>query len=152
MVKSKKKLFITILFFSVGLFFCPVIVNAENYSSDFITISDAFYLNDKQDLSMSKVHFYEKTSVTGETTSYGFLSGKMINLTDYVLNVHIVIDYYDENYNIVASSTKTEKPGKISANYMMNVILYDNDFIGEATIDDVKYYKINYYTGFRRMI
>ena len=43
MKKSMKKVSIIIMFLLFGLFLYPNIVNAENYSSEFIKITDVSY-------------------------------------------------------------------------------------------------------------
>ena len=146
MKKSMKKVSIIIMFLLFGLFLYPNIVNAENYSSEFIKITDVSYTHADDDLSISEVYFNKNTSHYGEITSYGTLYGKMSNLSDYYLSAYMTIDYYDVNYNIIARSTKTEKPSSATENYMMNIILYDNDFLGKSSINDIAYFKVNYYT------
>lgn len=141
-----KKVFIIIIFLLFGLFLYPNIVNAENYSSEFIKITDVSYTHADDDLSISEVYFNKNTSHYGEITSYGTLYGRMANLSDYYLSAYMTIDYYDVNYNIIARSTKTEKPSSATENYMMNIILYDNDFLGKSSINDIAYFKVNYYT------
>ena len=135
MKKCIKRISIVIMFLLLGLILYPNSVNAKNVSSDFIKITDHSYTYTDEELAISEVHF-----------SNGVLNGKMENLSDYYLSVQMTIDYYDENYNIVARSTKTEKPGKAKENYIMNIILYKDDFIENQNINDIKYFKINYYT------
>ena len=146
MGKSMKKVSIIIMFLLFGLFLYPNIVNAENYSSEFIKITDVSYAHTDDDLSISDVHFSKSTTNFGEMISYGTLYGRMVNLSDYYLSAYMTIDYYDENYNLIARSTKTEEPSDAIENYMMNIILYDNDFLGKSTINDIAYFKVNYYT------
>lgn len=146
MKKSIKKVSIIIMFLLVGLFLYPNIVSAEEYSSEFIKVTDSsskVYIN--EELSISEVYFNKNINYFGELKSYGTLHGRMVNLSDYYLTVYMTIDYYDANYNIIARSTKTEKPSSNTENYMMNIILYENDFLGEASINDIAYFKIKYY-------
>lgn len=143
MGKIRKKISI-IIFLLFGLFFNLGSVNAENYSSGFIKINDYYNYKD-ENLSMIRVYFNKNTSNFGEITSYGTLFGDMVNLSGYYLSAYMTIDYYDANYNIVARSTKTEKPGDASQNYQMSISLYENDFLGEANINDIVYYRVSYY-------
>ena len=140
------KVYSFIAFIILGLFVFPSVVNAEKYSSDFIKIDDVSYNYVGEDFSLSEVYFSKSTLNTGGLTSYGVLFGKMINTSGYYLSAYMTIDYYDTNYKIVARSTKTESPRLAKDNYQMNIILYDNDFLGNYKIDDIAYFKINYYT------
>ena len=130
----------------LGLFIFPSAVNAEKYSSNFIKINDTSYSYTGEEFSLSQVYFSKSTSNFGGLTSYGTLFGKMINTSGYYLSAYMTIDYYDTNYQIVARSTKKESPGLAKDNYQMNIILYDNDFLGNSKIDDITYFKVNYYT------
>lgn len=140
------KVYSFIAFIILGLFVFPNVVNAEKYSSDFIKIDDVSYNYVGEDFSLSEVYFSKSTLNTEGLTSYGVLFGKMINTSGYYLSAYMTIDYYDTNYKIVARSTKTESPRLAKDNYQMNIILYDNDFLGNYKIDDIAYFKINYYT------
>lgn len=138
--------FVLLFIFASLLFITPSKVNALNYKSEYIKISDVSYTHSDEELSISQVYFNKSTNHFGDVTSYGTLFGKMVNLSDYYLSAYMTIEYYDANYNIIARSTKTEQPGGAEKNYMMNIILYDNDFLGEASINDIEYFKVNYYT------
>ena len=140
------KVYSFIAFIILGLFVFPNVVNAEKYSSDFIKIDDVSYNYVGEDFSLSEVYFSKYTLNTGGLTSYGVLFGKMINTSGYYLSAYMTIDYYDIDYQIVARSTKTESPMLDKDNYQMNIILYDNDFSGNYKIDDIAYFKVNYYT------
>lgn len=136
----------TLFIFLLGFFFFPKVANAKNYSSDFILIDSPSFSYSDEELSLSQVFFSKSISQNGETNSYGNLYGKMENLNKYSLFVYMTVEYYDINYEIIARSTKTETPRMNQNNYFINIILYDKDFLGNSTIDDVAYFKINYYT------
>ena len=146
MKKFIKKSSILIIFLLLGVFLYPTNINAKDYSSDFIKISDISYTHADEDLSLHEVYFSRNAFEFEGLTSYGTLFGRMNNFSNHYLSVYMTIDYYDSNYNIIARSTKTESPSDASGNYMMNIILYDKDFLNDATVNDIAYFKIRYYT------
>lgn len=143
--KNNKIIFVSVIF-ALLLLIIPSSVNAQNYSSDFIKIADTSYTNADEDVSLSQVYFNKSSSNFGDLISYGTLFGKMVNLSKNYLSVFMTIDYYDANYKVIARSTKTEQPKAAKDNYSMNIILYANDFLGNYDINDIAYFKINYYT------
>lgn len=120
------------------------VVNAENFESDFIDINSASYINSSENISLSNVHFTRNDYAFNEIKAFGSVDGRMQNLSNYYIQAYTTIDYYDYNHNIIARSKKTESPS--GNNYYMNIILYENDFLGDYNINDIKYYKIKYYT------
>ncbi len=141
---NNKIIFVSVIF-AILLLIIPFSVNAQNYSSDFIKITDTSYTYEDEDVSLSQVYFNKSSSNFGDLISYGTLFSKMVNLSKNYLFVYMTIDYYDTNYKIIARSTKTEQPTTAKENYSMNIILYANDFLGNYDINDIAYFKINYY-------
>ena len=133
-------LFFTLLFSNV--------VNAQKYSSEFINISDYSYTHTDDEFSLTDVYFVKesKSINVDDDTLDGVLYGNITNLCGHYLSVYVTIDYYDKNYNIIARSEKTEKLDVYKENYIMNVGLYDKNFLNQSSIDDISYFKLNYYT------
>ncbi len=146
MKKSFKKILVLVSVLLLGILFIPNAVNAESNSSNYVEIDKYSYSLKGEDFTLSNVYFSKSTWNFDGLTSYGTLFGNMLNTSGRRLSVYMTINYYDENYIIVARSNKTEEPTD-DGTYQMNVILYEDDFIGDATIDDIKYYKIEYYTS-----
>ncbi len=121
-------------------------VYATEYKGYIYDINDKSFTYKDEDVSFNNVYF-EKSEVPYDgLTSYGVLFGDMVNLSNHYLAVYITVDYYDRYGNIIARSTKREDPGVESDKYMMNIILYEKDFIDNKTIDDIDSFSINYYT------
>lgn len=143
-IKNISKIII-LLFFTL-LF--PNVVNAQKYSSEFINISDASYTHTDDEFSLTDVYFVKESKAINvdDDTLHGVLYGNITNLCGHYLSVYVTIDYYDKNYNIIARSEKTEKLDVYKENYIMNVGLYDKNFLNQSSIDDISYFKLNYYT------
>lgn len=133
--------------FLMCLVLSPVGVEAKSFTSNFIKISDKTYSYKDDEISISDVRFYKSESYSDGTKDCGTLFGRMVNLTSEKLNVAMEISYYDEDYNLLATSTKNETPGKLNDMYQMNVILREDDFIDKSKTEGIAYFKIKYYSN-----
>ena len=140
-----KKIYI-ILTIILSLFIFSNNVKAETYSSDFININDMTYTYSSDELNLSNVRFNKYSLNSNGIVIHGVLYGDMENVSGHYLSVYMYIDYYDRNYNVIARSTKEERPSEPSNNYVMSIGLYEEEFLGDYSVDDIKYFKIKYYT------
>lgn len=144
MKKSLKRVYVLFIILSIFLF--PQNIQAESYTSEFISIEDKKYYHHGDEFSMTNVNFDNYKMQIGNIKYYGSLDGEMYNISGHYIDIYVTVDYYDANYKIVARSTKTESPQKTTDYYRMNVLLSNQDFLNQKTVDDIKYYKISYYT------
>lgn len=146
MKKDFKKGYYLFWIILISLFFCPITTYAEKFSSDFINIDDHSFNHIGAEFTLSDVYFDKTSSNFGNRKSFGKLFGKMTNTSNYYITAYMTIDYYNSNYQIIARSTKTENPGSIKDNYLISIILYENDFLTSINFEEIAYFKISYYT------
>ncbi|HBA37413.1 MAG TPA: hypothetical protein DCY94_01690 [Firmicutes bacterium] len=133
----------------IGLLFAFETVNAETYSSGYMSVNGSEPISYRgTDIDISQTNFYKWNKNNSTNGNLGNLHGKIDNVGSQPnLEVYLTAYYYNQNYNLIAISTKTENVRRDSNfQQFINVILAKDDFLGTATIEDIVYYKLSFFT------
>lgn len=115
-------------------------VSALTHTSKFIDI-DECYTNRSENLEVRNICFskYQSTS-----SMYGTIFLGIENKTDDALDVEIIIDYYDKDYQRIARSVRVESIKASVTSHSTSVRLYEDDFLQNTKFEDIKYFKVSY--------
>ena len=130
MKKVIKGIFLLIIIVATVTFNCLKVSAAEYYAIDETGKLDA------DDISLSTVLFKDYSQLS--TRAFGVI-GFATNNSKENLEYKLIINYYDKNYNLIATSSeaKTFYPGTSDFRQMSNL-----DILGTYRVSDIKYYEL----------